>query len=323
MFRLVSFVLIAIFVLASVLSASAQGSGLPADQQALLDRVLQAIAASDSYSTFVHETDETRANTQSIHRGEKTATSSQTSVFQRATHFIDKANGQANIDMLMSVQVTEQTFAAEQPVAYSLEGELRLVDGVLYVQAQRQSDSEDSLPPMPDGWVIVTNADDWPALDVLQLEARLRDVASPDVFSADIALLLQEATSATLTRATLDDGTPVDQITLVLTGDDMGRGAAAFATATDDRETTAILYDHMDLDQSSWTMVFSLNDQDQIVHYAAETQMVWTDFDVHLISPQTPEGTLLSQTNTMSASSTLSGIGEPLEPVPAPEITAE
>ncbi len=318
MSRIAAFALVCCLIFAVALPVSAQGGRLPDDQQALVDRVLAAIAATESYASFVSDLTETTSNAMSVQLGGTPSTSADSYTIQQTTHYTT-ADGQPNISTTATADVSSQAFGAAAPEQYTLHAETRVVDGVLYVNAQRETTTEASLPPMPDGWVVVRNASDWPALRILQLGDDLLNLDSPDLFDPNVPQLLKDATSATQADGTLDDGTPVTVITLTLTGHDLRRGLGDYMTAKDPAPTTAVYYGSIDLDQSSWIMTFSLNDQDQIVAFTADASVIWTGFDLNAISPQTAKGTLLDQTTTLKGTYAIRGIGEPLEPVAAPE----
>lgn len=324
MVKLVLFVLVCMLALVLVLTgaipARAQGGRLPADQQALLDRVLSGIAATEHYTSYVSTLVEKSSNTVSISAGDAALTSDKSYTIQMTTQYTTGTDGQPNISRSATADLSDLSFGAQEHISSTLKAELRVVDGVLYVQAQRESPAESTLPPLPTGWVIVKSGGEWPALEVLQLGDMLKNLGSPDLFDENTPRLLQEATRLSSGTGTLDDGTPVSQITLTLTGQDLRRGLGELMTAGASSPSTVVYYGGIDLDQSSWEMVFSLNDQDQIVQFTVQAQVVWTDFDLHVIDPATAAGTLANQTYTLAGTYAVSSIDAPLGPVPAPEV---
>jgi hypothetical protein len=318
--KITSFALVMLILLAAALPVGAQDGRLPDDQQAMVDRVLAAITATETYTSFVSDLTETTANTMSIQMGGSASTAEDSYTVEQATHYTAGTDGQPNISTTATAQVSSLEFGAADPVQYTLQAEMRVVDGVLYVTAQREAAAEADLPAMPEGWVTVQDADAWPALRMLQLGDELLNLDSPDLFDQNVTLLLKEATSAAQTAGTLDDGTPVTVITLTLTGHDLRRGLGDYMAAKDPSASTAVYYGGIDRDKSSWTMTFSLNDQDQIVAFTADASIVWTAFDINTISPQTAKGTLLDQTTTLKGTYQINAINAPLEPVAAPEM---
>lgn len=319
MSRIAPFVLVILLALAAVLPVGAQGGRLPDDQQAMVERVIAAINASESYTSFVSTVTETVSNTMTIHMGNSASTAEESYTIQQETRYSTGENGQPNSSTTATAQVSSLAFGSTERTQYTLQAEMRVVDGVLYVNAQREAPASADLSAMPEGWVIVQGADEWPALKVLQLGDELRNLDSPDLFDPNVPLLFKDATSAAQSAGTLDDGTPVEVITLTLTGQDLRRGLGDYMGAKDPTASTAVYYGGIDLDQSSWTVVFSLNDQDQIVAFTADASIVWTGFDLNKMSPQTAKGTLLDQATVLKGTYQISDINAPLEPVAAPE----
>jgi len=320
MSKIAALVLVMLTPLSAALPVSAQGGRLPDDQQAMVDRVLASIAATERYTSFVSDLTETTTNTMTLDMGGSPATAAESYTIREVTHYTTGADGQPNIGTTAEATVSSQEFGSATPSQYGLQAEMRVVGGVLYVTARRDAPAGADLPAMPEGWVIVTSASEWPALRVLQLGDELLNLDSPDLFDPNVPLLLQQATGAAQASATLDDGTPVEVITLTLTGHDLRRGLGDYMAAKDPSPSTAVYYGGIDLDQSSWIMTFSLNDRDQIVAFTADASIVWTGFELNM-SPQTPASTLLDQTTTLTGTYAIRSIAAPLEPVAAPEMT--
>jgi len=140
------------------------------------------------------------------------------------------------------------------------------------------------------------------------------------LYDENVSLLLAHTSEASLASGTLDDGTPVDVITLRLAGDDLVAGVLAFSSAA--RAGDALIqafYSALDAD-SAWEMAFQIDADGNIRAFDSAMRLGWTDFDLSAFSEQTPPNTLLTQTNETTGTYTIRDIDAPIEPFAAPAV---
>ena len=319
MSRLLKILPVVALALIVAVPALAQG-GLSDEQQATLDRLIAAVDASESYQSYSRHAVETTTQELTLNLGGTLMDATETEVVEKTAVFAYDDEGQVNIQGEFTATVTSQPLGAGAPFEYVLTGEVRLVSGVLYVRAERESENEASLPPMPEGWVIVESAEDWPALDVLELDDLLENQDSPDIFDASVPDVLALASDVSTSPGTLDDGTVVEVISLTL--DKAALGDALSLLAADQEPLSPEVeayYAGLD-DVSRWDMVFSLSEAGDVVHFTSDTQLSWTEFDISILSSDLPPGTLLDQQGQLLGEFDITAINEPVEPVEAPVI---
>ncbi len=294
--------------------------GLSDDQLAALDRVIAAVNASETYQSYVHHAIETTTQELTLNVGGALIDASETEVLERTTFFTHDADGNPNLRGEFTATVSSKSLGANAPIEYKLNGEVRVVAGVVYLRATRESDDEASLPPMPDGWVIIENIDDWPALDILQLDDLFDNQDSPDIFSENVPDVLALAVDVTMTSETPDDGPAQDTVHITLNNDAL---TAALTLLINEEGTpdagTAAYYAGMD-DSSGWDMAFTLTETGDIASFTTDTRLSWTEFDISALTSDLPPGTLLDQTGQLIGEFEISSINADLTPVEAPII---
>jgi hypothetical protein len=237
----------------------------------------------------------------------------------RTTHYTTDTNGQPNYSLSRTAQLTSSTtntLGNDTTSSYTVASEMRVVDGALYVNATREIGiAPEELPAMPKGWVMVQSGDEWPALIDLDMSHILRNIDSPMVVGTEELLLLEQLSDITLTSGTLEDGTPVDQITVTWTADILATAISATIAARGD-EPMLIMFDPT----STMVTTYSLNTEDQLLQLDTNLTMIWTGADYHALDSSAAEGTMLNQEISDTERVVISGINEPVEPVAAPEM---
>lgn len=297
------------------LTANAQGDdGLTEEEQALLDRLTHAVEISqaDNYDTFVTDNTEAMFLSMSGEFGGQTINAEFDSNLTTTTYHIN--SDPENVRAELSLEYSELTQEGDV-ITYSILAEVRLVDDTLYVLAVREADDDSILEPMPDGWIVFESEDDWPALEELDLADFLDDDETDPLENA--ATIFGEASAVTLESGELDDGTPVDAITITFLGEGL---AAAMREIGEIEEDIADLYEQAD-PESGFEMGILLDENDQVLYVEMVGTLTWAELDLSTIIPEVPPGMVfISLALDVNMSRTISNINEPLEPVAAPEM---
>jgi hypothetical protein len=191
-------------------------------------------------------------------------------------------------------------------VDMTITADVRVVDGVLCVQAAREIHEDDdddpsTLPEMPEGWAIVKNLEDSPAFERLNLEPFLNSpYAWP--FVDETSLWFTSPKNVQLESGTLPDGTAIDAITITY-------------EAQETKEDSSSGSPTKETDTRNGTMTVSLDASNRILKIE-----VLTAYEVYIESgtgmfQSTATILLKSQVTT-----DVSGINEPLEAVEAPGV---
>lgn len=184
------------------------------DDAALVDRALDALAALDDLNSLAY----------SYH-----------------WHRSQIVDGMLNENLRLDVQVSGTVINAhpglnerrqivvdvnvDDSVVYTVRGETRLVDGIVYVNGAYDNPTP-ALDPLPDGWVAIPSAsrlNSYPGLATLNIQPLLQ-AGETDLstlvtgFSADT---MRAVVNANLRRvdgssATLEDGTPAERVVVTL-----------------------------------------------------------------------------------------------------------
>jgi hypothetical protein len=186
--------------------------------------------------------------------------------------------------------------------SYTITAESRLVDGVLYVNAERDAEDDAELDKMPEGWVQIENIDDWPALEGLGLETYLEAPYSWKLFD-DMDVPYLDPSEVWEESDTLENGTPVDVVTIIQKGEEL---------------KTALQGDEYVLDDSSViTITITINQNNEIVQHDRVSRIMRTKVEEH----GTGGGKSIMKWITIdSISIHIGDINESREPVEVPEI---
>ncbi len=311
--------LIVVLALVTVLPVSAQDGGLSAEEQALVQRIVDAAAASENFNSFAMTRTRTQQQQITFSMDTNILSSEESETTEGTVTFARDDAGTATFSDQFSTQISERSFSDTAPTEYTLSGEKRGVGDRLYLNVTRESADESTLAPMPEGWVSVTDPADFPALASLRLENILEDLGHPSIYDMSFADLLTHVTAASVEARTLDDGTPVDTITLGIKGADLIDGLKLLAGTAEDDASAQAYYAGISPD-STWTMVYDVNAAGDVIHFTTDVLVTWVDFDATILSDGFPAGTLLNQTLTQTGEYTINDINAPTDPFPAPEV---
>ncbi|MBI5957811.1 MAG: DUF3459 domain-containing protein [Chloroflexi bacterium] len=305
-------------------SIMAQEDGLSEEEFALVTRALAGIEAANEYSSYemVSEFQVHQAWTGTL-KGETQNSQTLDMLNREQGKTVVTADG-LNIQQNSSVSLTS-TGIGTSPADYTLEGELRLVDGKFYVQAA-YSEPQSDLAKVPAGWTILSEAADfdvWPGLSMIinadayfnpKSDAVYRIFRSPsDIIQT---VFEQNTTSATSAPGTFEDGTPVEIITLALTRE----AALDLGLFSIDGPELQIIFEAMT--GSPLTIQLFLDEQGNTVGEDISFQVAIPELDLTW-SPNVPAGYTIDLTIEQTLSLRLTNINAPLELAVTPEMRVQ
>jgi glycosidase len=324
--RAVTALLVALLILVALPlnRLRAQGDGLSEEERGLVQRAIAGILAANDYTSYELDSD--------FH------------VYQSWTGTIkDEVQNSQILDMTSREQsravmtgsgpniwhnVALNMVSSGQGVPtvdFTLNGELRQVDGRLYAQAA-YTDSQPDQPKVPAGWVILDDAGDldiWPGLAMfINANAYFSSDANAAfrpfyMSAAGIQTTFEQyTTSASSAPGTLEDGTAVEVITLALTRD----AAVDMGMFSREGPENQIIFDA--IPGSPLSGQIYLNDQGQVVGIDYVFKVELPELDLTW-SPNVPAGYTIELTIEQTLAMRLSNINADLELVAAPEMRAQ
>ena len=208
---------------------------------------------------------------------------------------------------------------------YTVQAEVRYVDEQLYVNAF-YIEAEGDMPNLPAGWVAVDNYWEYPLYDNLGLaEFPVVTASTTTILDADLLTMAAYISDAILRRGTLEDGTPVDYITMTF-GPDAFRDLINEALQ-DAEDTLTEVYDAIVevLDKSDYIVIEVGLDADDVLRWIrlaanadldeAEMQIIFEALEEEGLSA---EGIDMSMWVHIDVWTTYDQINAILEPVDAP-----
>jgi hypothetical protein len=287
-------------------SVAAQADGLSTEQLELIDRYFAGLAKRSTYSAYVL-TEQSSQNQLLVFSSTSLPEFMETSISRQETSTI--------IQSEPSEIRSELSISISQDQDYTIESEVRLVDGVLYVNAV-YTNQRSSLPPLPKGWIIVDDNSEWEGLAPLQLNSYIDSRVSP---LRDRELLLEGLTNVVLESSDLEDGTSLDVIVMTFNNETI----ADLLTPSETTVATDILgsiLDHM-LDASVATLSVYIDEDDHIIQMDTHIRFL-SEVDLDQIEDMSfPAGTTLTFDGTFDNSTIYSQINDQaLIPVGAPEL---
>lgn len=292
----------------------AQG-GLTPEQEALMERALLAMAARQEYESYVRVESELQQQNLTISVPAMNLTQVQVNKLTREiTSTVIQSEDNRNILSNALATLAETTFGADntsQESIVTLEAEIRLVDGALYVNAA-YVDPAANLPALPTGWIEATNPTNFPALEALGLEGYLQ----PGLFS-DPSLMRPAVQDVLLEKRILEDGRSADYIIL-----DLGYEGIQTMLGRDvdpNDVFTAFLLLSVN-ENSTYTLTVGLDENDLLIEANSEANLRTEQVDAHALRPADfPEGTFIKFEGRYVENSTFSQINDGFEPVTVPE----
>lgn len=314
-------VLAMVIVAVGNIPTSQAQDGLTDDEKALVERFFNAVENVDEYDAYVLETSELQSQdlTASIAGFEMGQTSS---VLIETTQTVTLGGDNINLLATLAVDTAETGPAGGDVYSFTAQVEGRLVDGVVYVNAQ-YLESEGTLPELPEGWFELDALDFDVAelLSDLNLENWLDDEDMVDTPFENVETFIAAVSEITLAQETLDDGTEVDVITAVLGSDGlMDMLAESGSLDLEDPTAVALLGMMGDNFDVSFQVKLDSEDNPRYAVIAITIDLVDLNMDEMGIEGMPPGGSM-SMVMSMQEVRQWSNINDPaLQPVEAPEL---
>jgi alpha-amylase len=322
--RTLAVVLIAVLILAAFPAAPTRAQEeLPLEEKALLERVLTGLDSLNTYASYqaVVRSDWVQDWTGSV--GGQVVQGSRAEITQEIQEWAALGSPGPNIrqEKVISQFVTALDGTSQDTY---LQAETRVVDGATYVNAVSITPSPD-LPELPEGWYRLTGPNSlevWPGLQVLLSPAQASGYAGTDVNYYLLGLKTDDlkagfsayATHITAQTAALEDGTPVEAITVTLSRD----AAQAMGVSFDPGDPIArLVYRSISGDPLTATLYFSADGQ--VVGLDTNFAINIEDLEIGMVT-EAPPGFKLNLTLTQSVVLRFVAINTPLERVQAPEV---
>jgi hypothetical protein len=214
--RWVMIALVVMVMLPAGIQTRAQdGGGLTADQEALLARVQNAQEKYRAYDSLVEEVFGGQSKELVIRIGDNQQTISSLLNWERSSQIIREGDDQ-NVAATGTVTLTESGSGPRADAAgrvRTLILDYRRVDGQTYIRAAYGTDTtpDAGLPALPDGWFAVESLQTWPVL----VELGMQNAVEQRGLFNDFEAMQAAAVDVTIAPGTLQDGTPVDAITVL------------------------------------------------------------------------------------------------------------
>ena len=306
--------LVVVMLAAGMPTRAQEGGELTADQQALLTRVQNAQERYQGYNSLVEEVFGGQSKELVIRLGDNQQTISSLLNWERSSQIVREGDDQ-NVAAVGTVTLTESGLKADSETRVrTLILEYRRVDGQNYVQAAYGADTTPDvrLPTLPDGWFTLESLQTWPVLVELGMQNALEQRGLFDDFEA----MKAAAVDVTIAPGTLQDGTPVDAITVLF-------DAEGIRLLVGDNSGEPMLQKGLDklADDSNATLTVMLDSDDNPREAQTETFL-------HIIGvkaaafgyEQLPPSASVDFTGEFARRETFSQINETFEPATAPVI---
>lgn len=306
-------------------------SPLSEEAQADLDRVLAALAKQQTYSSYVETYQEDRFLEISIvsvlvgtAEDPEDSNIDQTSTTQtrfERTAYVAHDEGNSNIQAEIKVEVEAslvsplQDQTQTQTFAYEVEGEARIVDGNLYVVATYGDTAEediDALPPFPETWVNIAEFENWDdQFWDLQLEYYLFPESNPLLNPEnDFTPFVQDVISA---ANTLDDGTLVTEITVILGGENIDGIISYLAHIPTSNQYFPAYFTENEIVRYA----FSIGEDNTLYKVEARLQTA-NNVNLNQVDPRNISGVLAFARTDFTTTITYREINSPREPITNP-----
>lgn len=195
--------------------ARAQDGGLSEEELALLDRIFatrENFLALTSYEEQISAA-QRREIKLVLARGEQTSVNLSTWARKSDITIVGEfKNAVSHVSATLESQATN-VGGQQDSQTFSIEADVRRVDGKLYVNAQYDTPQVGAdWPELPSGWVEVIDFEQWPLFDEMELDDYLDEESSPFDDPEMVKAMNPDVSSA---PGALDDGTPVDVITVI------------------------------------------------------------------------------------------------------------
>ncbi len=293
------------------------------DRAALIEKVLAGIEALDQYQSYAVTSELGWHQSWTGGLNDQAMEGQSVEMARIETGTADLSGEFPNIRHVVTVTST-QTLLNAPAVETRLNGEIRVVDGELYVLASYETPAT-SAAAIPDGWTRIEDAQAfqvWPGLGMVMTPlAYLGDPPPKTSFRLwglrieDLPPILEAyVTRATSAPIDLDDGTTGEAITLTLNRDGVRAAGIFFAPADPVQQ---VIYDNVTTDPLTITFVF--DGQGRLIGQDLIFDLTLTDLDISAATGA-PAGYTIDLTAGQSYGLRLSAINEPQELIEAPQI---
>jgi hypothetical protein len=317
MFRGSLIVILLLALLAVPVVSAQENDDLTEEELALVERVIESRAKLETYASYAEAAAESRSQMLTINMDQGSQGFSQAVDLTR-DQIVIQGGDQKNIAGTITADVTQtEPLANGQSgeITYTLMGEFRLVEGAMYLSASYVL-ADPTLPEIPDGWAVYT-PDENETLDLLRLD----DLLDDDDPLERAERIRTTAQDVTLESTTLDDGTPVEVITIIFNREAFAAQIGAQAEEPDPM-LTALLAGLSE--NSISTMVVTLDMDGNPLRVESRTVMESLGMSGPEIDPQMfMEGMTVDMIIDFSEDKSYSQFDETFEPAVVPEDLAE
>lgn len=226
----------------------------------------------------------------------------------------DSPNGQG------TVTVTVSSVEGPAEVSYTIEAELRYVDGVVYVNAA-YTESEGDVPPLPEGWVEIDDTAFYPEYSDLDLSG-FRDLFEDEEDEDDPLESIQELLNAANSVTTYEDdmdGTPIEVFNIVLGWEGLTVMLEESGDFSADDPVMGLFSEALADEEELVNISLALDEDDHMIGMAFGFTMSFTDADASQIDPNLQDGTISALIENTEVNE-ISQINETFDPVEAPEV---
>jgi hypothetical protein len=288
--------------------------GLSEDEQALVDRALAAIEASEALTSVEVADDETLTMDLNINMAGQEFAMSQNKHKSTEGYLVRDGETESQSATFL-VESSEE--GPDGLSSYTLGGEMVFVDGVAYVNAAYE-DSEGDVEELAEGWQMISSTEEIPAaLSELDLDNLFDE---EDDTLTKFAELTDHATAVELSEDELEDGTPIEVIEITLDKE----GFAAFLASTADEEGDEAMMGLFTAEEaeSGITLAIALDEEDNLVFVVVTLNYNVEELDAAALDASL-EGATLSVNMEGSFIIGFASYNEEMEPIVAPELEAE
>lgn len=307
-----------------------EDSGLSEEEQATLARVVAAAQRLDGEISYVLAVEENQSLTIQFNLPGQSLTVGQTEHYT-LNGYVVAGEGDGPDAMSATATLGASEEGPEGELSYSVETDIRAVEGAVYINATGTSNLPDFDPVSQTGWQVYTSADQLPeTYAILELEDWLAD--SGDTINPtrgdllnDMDFLTRILEAVTVEEGELDDGTPVETITLAVSEAgfaELLREAGEIDDTTEQNPIVQVMLG--ETAQHDVTFVVQLDASGNLIHQTLRLDIEASEVDMGALSPENfPPNTLISLQLSVETIIDRSDFGADFEPVTAPEDVAD
>jgi hypothetical protein len=306
--------LLAATLIGGTAAFSQEDGGLSAEEQVLVEQFHAARVRYRTLDSLKSETVYRDVQEYTFDLGGQSQQLIQTIDFARQSQWI-RGENLPNVTATLHVEIEDARPGIREPVSFGIDADVRVADDVVYVKAA-YVESDPDLPTLPDGWAAVDPKEAPGVYDRLDLD----DFLEEDTIADDLDLLLEVVASATMEETELDDGTPVQVITLTIDHEGLVVSVDTMVDSAPNPEMVLAMMKALS-DESYSKMTVTVDADGDPVRYTSEILLDYVGMDAHALDPESfPEGMTLSLRGETSSVELFMDLNAPFEPVVAPEL---